>query len=109
MLPDEKIKCPATGFVQSCRSIVTREGCECPKFVSVRMQNPQTGEKVDRYGCVDSFLPMLLIENAQQSRQTGAAIESFRNEVVKSSEEAARERDKTLAAMGIPKLVGNPG
>ena len=107
MLPDEKIKCPATGFKQRCRTIVSR--CECPKFVSVRMQNPQTGEKVDRYGCVDSFLPMLLIENAQQSRQAGAAIESFRNEVVKSGEEAARERDKTLAALGIPKLVGNSG
>ena len=28
---------------------------------------------------------MLLIENAQQQRQTGAAVESFRNEMVKAS------------------------
>ena len=28
------------------------------------------------------MLPLLLIENSQQSRQTGAAVESFRNEMV---------------------------
>lgn len=40
---------------------------------------------MDKFGCVDSFLPMLLIENSQQQRQTGAAIESFRNEMVQSN------------------------
>jgi len=35
---------------------------------------------------VDSFLPMLLIENSQQQRQTGAAIESFRNEMVQAND-----------------------
>jgi len=29
---------------------------------------------------------MLLVENAMQSRQAGAAIESFRNEMVKANE-----------------------
>jgi hypothetical protein len=29
---------------------------------------------------------MLLIENSQQQRQTGAAVESFRNEMVKANE-----------------------
>ena len=33
-----------------------------------------------------SWLPILLIENAQMSRQTGAAVESFRNEMVKANE-----------------------
>ena len=32
-----------------------------------------------------TWLPMLTIENSQQQRQTGAAVESFRNEVVKSN------------------------
>jgi hypothetical protein len=32
-----------------------------------------------------AWMPMLLIENAQQSRQTGAAVESFRNEMVKQN------------------------
>lgn len=84
MLPDKNIKCPATGFRRTCHSIVTK--CTCPKYVSVKFQNPQTGEKVDEFGCVDSFLHLLLIENAQMSRQTGAAVESFRNEVVQAEQ-----------------------
>ena len=48
--------------------------------------NKNTGEDVDEWGCAVAWLPMLLVENASQSRQTGAAVESFRNEMVKSSE-----------------------
>jgi hypothetical protein len=110
MLPDPKVKCPATGFAKSCHQIVTK--CTCPKFVAVKFRNPQSGEMVDKYGCVDSFLHLLLIENSQMSRQTGAAVESFRNETVKASEAAAQERRAALvqfAALGGPKLVGNSG
>lgn len=91
MLPDPKVKCPATGFAKSCHQIVTKH--TCPKYVQIRGKNPQTGADVDQWGCVDSFLPMLLIENAQMSRQTGAAVESFRNEVVK----AEQDKQKLLA------------
>jgi hypothetical protein len=35
-----------------------------------------------------TWLPVLLIENSQQQRSTGAAVESFRNEVVKSAEKS---------------------
>lgn len=91
MLPDAKIKCPATGFSRTCHSVVTK--CTCPKFVNIRGKNPQTGADVDQWGCVDSFLPMLLIENAQMSRQTAASVDSFRNEIVK----AERDKQKLLA------------
>jgi len=45
-------------------------------------KNPQTGQDLSEWNCAISFLPMLLIEGAQQQRHTGAAIESFRNEMV---------------------------
>lgn len=45
-------------------------------------KNPQSEEMIDDWRCAVALLPMLLIENAQMSRQTGAAMESFRNEVV---------------------------
>jgi len=45
--------------------------------------DPNTGEQVNKYACSDFWIPMLLIENSQQQRQTGAAVESFRNEMVK--------------------------
>lgn len=51
----------------------------------VRGKHPQTGADVDEWGCAMSWLPVLLIENSQQQRQTGAAVESFRNEVAKNA------------------------
>lgn len=51
--------------------------------------NPQTGEQVDQWVCVVVALPMLMLENSQQQRQTGAAIESFRNEMVAGNDRAA--------------------
>ena len=80
MLPDKNIKCPATGFSRSCREIVA--DCDCPKFVKISGVNPNDGQPVDKFGCIDSFIPMLLIENSQQQKQTAAAVESFRNEMV---------------------------
>lgn len=107
MMPDPKIRCPATAFARSCREIIAE--CECPKFVSIKGCDPQTGAVVDRHGCVDSFLPLLLVENAQMSRQTGAAVESFRNEVSKANAETAEARQALLnfARLGAPRLAGH--
>ena len=102
MLPDPKLKCPATSFVKSCHSIVTKHAC--PKYVSIRGNDPQTGQLIDKFGCVDSFLPVLLLEIAQQTRQAGAATESFRNEVV----QAEKDKQALLAQFAgnrVPKLV----
>ena len=38
---------------------------------------------MNMWDCAITWLPTLLLEGSQQTRQTGAAIESFRNEVVK--------------------------
>ena len=58
---------------------------KCAWFTQVRGTHPQTGEPVDEWGCAISWMPVLLIENSQQQRQTGAAVESFRNEMVDSN------------------------
>lgn len=61
------------------------KGLQCNWFTQVRGTNPNTGKDVDEWGCAVTWLPVLLIENAQQNRQTGAAVESFRNEVTKAA------------------------
>ena len=58
---------------------------KCSWWMHVRGMDPQTGEDIDHWGCAVTWVPMLTIENSQQQRQTGAAVESFRNEVVKSN------------------------
>lgn len=62
-------------------------GLKCSWFTEVRGMNPNTGEMVDEWGCAVTWLPMLQIETSQQARQAGAAVESFRNEVVRSNAE----------------------
>jgi hypothetical protein len=58
---------------------------KCSWYTQVRGMNPNTGEEVDEWGCAISWIPMLQIETSQQARQAGAAVESFRNEVVRSN------------------------
>ena len=59
---------------------------KCAWFTQLRGHNPNTGEEVDDWGCAVGWLPVLLVENSQQQRSTGAAVESFRNEMVKANE-----------------------
>jgi hypothetical protein len=54
---------------------------ECDWYVQLFGAHPQTGEKLSEFKCTFSWLPILLIEGAKESRQTAAAVESFRNEV----------------------------
>jgi len=64
-----------------------KEDCiqtKCAWFTQVRGIHPQTGEPVDEWACAMAWLPVLLIDNTQQTRQHGAAIESLRNESVKA-------------------------
>jgi hypothetical protein len=84
-----KANCPLDGF-KPCRQL------ECAWFMKIRGNNPNTGEEVDEYGCSIAWLPMLMIENSQQQRSTGAAVESFRNEMVKSNENSQHVLMATL-------------
>lgn len=63
---------------------------QCNWFIQIRGKDTNTGKDVDEWGCSIAWLPHLLIENANQTRQTGAATESFRNEMVKASENTVR-------------------
>ena len=78
---EAKPNCPLNGF-NPCRQL------DCAWFMKIRGTNPNTGEEVDEWGCSMAWLPVLMIENSQQQRQTGAAVESFRNEMVKANEQS---------------------
>lgn len=61
-------------------------GLDCAWFTKIEGYDINSGKRVDEWNCTVSLLPMLLIENSGMQRQTGAAVESFRNEMVKSTQ-----------------------
>ena len=88
MAKDAKIICPMMGGKPCVEdgSIVDGELLACRFWVTVQGLHPQTGEVTKHNDCSFAWMPVLMIENSQQQRQTGAAVESFRNEMVKSNE-----------------------
>lgn len=79
-LPDKDIGCHRCGFEKKCRQLVV-DGL-CNRWIEVAGMNPNTGEEIKHYDCVDNWGPMLTLENSQQVRQLGAAVESLRNEML---------------------------
>jgi|TARA_R110001599_G_scaffold226132_2_gene425107 hypothetical protein len=71
--------CPLHNF-KKCKQF------KCAWFVQMKGTSPNDGKEVDEYACAIAWLPLLLVENATQARQTGAAVESFRNEMVKQND-----------------------
>lgn len=71
---------------------------QCNWFIQVRGTDTNTGKEVDEWGCSIAWLPHLLIENANQTRQAGAATESFRNEYVRATEATLN----TMIALSAP-------
>ena len=60
---------------------------KCAWFTQVRGLNPNTGAEIDEWACAIAWMPLMAIEIAQKENQTGAAVESFRNEVVRTNAE----------------------
>ena len=74
---------------------------KCAWFTRIQGYDTNTGNQVDEWQCAISLMPMLLVENSGQQRQTGAAVESFRNEMVKANDQTA----KVLLASVKQKLI----
>ena len=72
---------------------------KCVMWTQLRGKHPQTGEPVDDWDCAVKWLPILLIEGAQETRQAAAAIESFRNEMVRANQLALSLADNDGTAV----------
>jgi hypothetical protein len=87
MMAIKKMLCPLMG--KECiedAAVVNGELHACRFWIKIVGKHPQTGAEVDNFDCAFAWMPVLMIENSQQQRSTGAAVESFRNEMVKANE-----------------------
>jgi hypothetical protein len=80
-------------------------GLQCSWFTQIRGTNPNTGEPVDEWGCAVTWMPVLAVEVAQKSNQTGAAVESFRNEVVNANYQNQQLYKEALKQQIIPAQI----
>ena len=73
--------------------------CRCPWYVQVHGVDANTGRETDTWGCAIAWMPMLMINTANESRKGAAAIESFRNEMAgRSARPQPAFRPELLAA-----------
>lgn len=80
-------------------------GLKCAWYTQLRGINPNTGEPIDEWNCAITWMPIMAVEIAQKSNQTGAAVESFRNEVVRGNQQAQELYAKALEQTIIPAQV----
>jgi len=74
----------------TCEKAVDGAIERCAWYTNIKGKDPQSEEIIDQWKCAMAWQPILLIENTAQSRGTGAAVESFRNEMLKSNEISQR-------------------
>ena len=84
--------CPLIG--EDCRQL------ECSWYTKIAGVNPQTGDSVEEWGCAVAWIPFLQMDNTKITNQQGAAVESFRNEVLNIMGPVA-----TLKPIDEPKLI----
>ena len=89
---ESKSNCPLNGF-EPCKL------WDCSWFIEVKGKHPQTGTVMNEWGCAMAWMPVMMIENSKQQHNTAAAVESFRNEMVKANEVGQKV---LLAAANIP-------
>ena len=73
---------------------------QCHWQVQLRGIDPTSGQEIDKTGCAIAHLPILMIENSQQQRQTAAAVESARNAFAHGTDKVA-----TVLGQGAQLLV----
>jgi len=89
MAKDAKVICPMMGGEPCVEDGAIRNGelVQCRFWIHVQGQNPQTGETVNNGNCAMAWMPVLMIENSKVNRETGAAVESMRNEGVTTGQQ----------------------
>ena len=75
-----EITCPLGA---KCEEAKDGKLLRCAWYTCLAGKNPQSEELVNEWRCAMAWMPLMMVENAQQVRGMTAATESFRNESVK--------------------------
>ena len=104
MTVETKIICPLGAMCEEAKDGVIHR---CAWYAMVRGVNKNTGEEIDDWRCAMNWLPMLMIENSAMQRETGAAVESFRNAMMEGNILTQRMMEKALSKPSKIKVISN--
>ena len=93
-----KQNCPLNDF-SPCKQF------DCAWFMKMTAKNPNDGKLIEEWNVMRVACLEPAHENAQQSRQTGAAVESFRNEMVEVNKASNVIAAMTAKAKSDNKLI----
>jgi hypothetical protein len=94
MLPDKNRKCHRCNFEKSCRELVLSEACQ--RWSKISGSDPQTGQPMDKWACVDDLHHILLLEIANQTNKVSVETNVLRNELAK-----AHSEQMTMSAIAV--------
>lgn len=85
-----------------CERVSEGKIIRCRWYKEIMGHNPQTEEEIHEWDCAIAWLPLLTVEMAGTNRGQTAALESFRNEMVRQNQgtlqmiRTAAETEKAL-------------
>lgn len=98
MIFDRKRICPQRGTsILGFRVERPCVGERCQWFIHIRGKDPQSGRELDEPGCAIAWQPILQIEGNLETRQAAAAVESFRNRMVRIMDRTEGNTRQTAA------------
>lgn len=78
--PDEKKCCHHTGFSEKCRDLVMSGRCQ-NRWGQITGVNPNTGEAINDFACVDDHARLLALEQTMMIRSVSSEIEKLTNSI----------------------------
>lgn len=99
-----KLICPLGSECETAKNDVIYR---CAWYVKLRGKDPQSEQEIDEYRCAMQWMPLLQVEHSLFERQTGAAVESMRNETVEAVKTSFLQLGDGIAK-GLSGITGHP-
>lgn len=76
----------------------------CPWYIKVRGVNNNTGEEYDHWNCAIAWMPTLMVNTGNDTKQNTMVLNEFKNEVIKKQNE--RDALETFRALRLNDMGG---
>lgn len=112
-MADKIVMCPLMNREPCVESGAIRERngkselVSCRFWITVQGKHPQSGAEVNSEDCAFAWMPVLMIENSRVNRETGAAVESLRNENVNTGNQVTAALREVANEAAKNRQIGN--